>query len=269
MTPQEEIVDCWINVPVGEPDPTASYLFPGLAERWKACATPVALVEQMDAVGIAKAVLCSGWGPLDSVSWAMDALRLYPQRFAASHIVDPRGGLKTLRLIDHLVKNQGYRLIRMLAFDTQISYGHPICYPVYAKCAELNVPISLNIGFAGPRVPSACQDPFALDEICYHFPELNVVMAHGGEPWEQLCVKLMVKWPNLFYMTSAFAPKHYPKVIVDFMNSRGNSKILFASDHPIIPIDRCVNELSLVEFRNSETRRAFLSGNAMRLFFSE
>ncbi len=34
-------------------------------------------------------------------------------------------------------------------------------------------------------------------------------------------VKLMLKWPNLYYSTSAFAPKHYPKAIIDYANSRG------------------------------------------------
>ncbi|MGA9368538.1 MAG: amidohydrolase family protein, partial [Steroidobacteraceae bacterium] len=149
---RREVIDCWVNVPLGEPDATASYLFPGLVERWREAASPAGLIAQMEAAGIARAVLVSGWGQVDSVAWIRDAVQRYPGRFAASHIVDPRLGLKTLKLIEHLVRDEGYRLIRMLAFDTQIPYGHPICYPVYAKCAELGVPISLNVGFPGPRV---------------------------------------------------------------------------------------------------------------------
>ncbi|MFZ0500935.1 MAG: amidohydrolase family protein [Steroidobacteraceae bacterium] len=264
---RREVIDCWVNVPLGEPDATASYLFPGLVERWREAASPAGLIAQMEAAGIARAVLVSGWGQVDSVAWIRDAVQRYPGRFAASHIVDPRLGLKTLKLIEHLVRDEGYRLIRMLAFDTQIPYGHPICYPVYAKCAELGVPISLNVGFPGPRVPSACQDPFPLDEICYRFPELTVVMAHGGEPWEDLCVKMMLKWPNLYYMTSAFSPKYYPEAIVHYLNTRGRDKVMWASDHPILPFDRCMSELTHVEFRDQLTRSRFLGENARRLFF--
>ncbi len=33
---------------------------------------------------------------------------------------------------------------------------------------------------------------------------------------------MMLKYPNLYYMTSAFAPKHYPPDIIDFANKRGS-----------------------------------------------
>ena len=59
-----------------------------------------------------------------------------------------------------------------------------------------------------------------LDEICWFFPELKVVMKHGAEPWTDLAWKLMLKYENLYYMTSAFAPKHYPKDIINFANTR-------------------------------------------------
>ena len=41
-------------------------------------------------------------------------------------------------------------------------------------------------------------------------------------------MKLMLKWPGLHYSTSAFAPKHYPKAIIDYANTRGADKIMYA-----------------------------------------
>ena len=57
-----------------------------------------------------------------------------------------------------------------------------------------------------------------LDIVCYDFPELTLVTRHGCEPWTDLAVKLMLKWPGLHYSTSAFAPKHYPKDIINYAN---------------------------------------------------
>jgi len=54
-----------------------------------------------------------------------------------------------------------------------------------------------------------------------------MVMMHGGEPWTFLAWKLMLKWPGLHYMTSAFAPKHYPKDIIDFANTRGRTRFMY------------------------------------------
>ena len=61
------------------------------------------------------------------------------------------------------------------------------------------------------RADSRCQDVALIDEVCWFFPELKFVTRHGCEPWADLAVKLMLKWPNLYYSTSAFAPKYYPK----------------------------------------------------------
>ena len=83
-------------------------------------------------------------------------------------------------------------------------------YPIYAKCIELDIPICITTGVPGPRVPMACQKTELIDEVCWFFPELKFVMRHGAEPWDALAVKLMLKWPNLYYSTSAFAPATTP-----------------------------------------------------------
>ena len=105
-------------------------------------------------------------------------------------------------------------------------------YPLYAKCVELDIPIFVCAGVPGPRVPMAPQKVELIDEVCWFFPELTFVMRHGAEPWTELAVKLMLKWPNLYYSTSAFAPKHYPKAIIDYANTRGADKVIYAGYFP-------------------------------------
>ena len=83
-------------------------------------------------------------------------------------------------------------------------------------------------GIPGPRIPIRRQHVELIDEVMYDFPELTFVMRHGAEPWTELAVKLMLKWPNLYYSTSAFAPKYYPKAIIDYANTRGADKVIYA-----------------------------------------
>jgi carbon storage regulator CsrA len=82
-------------------------------------------------------------------------------------------------------------------------------YPIYQTCIDLDIPIISNAGIPGPRFPAECQHVMHFDQVCYDFPELKIVMRHGAEPWEALAVKLMLKWPGLYYMPSAFAPSSY------------------------------------------------------------
>ena len=124
-------------------------------------------------------------------------------------------------------------------------------YPVYQTCVDLDIPIVVNAGIAGPRVPSACQDVMHFDQVCYDFPELRIVMRHGAEPWEDLAVKLMLKWPGLYYMTSAFAPKYYPKAVIDYANTRGSDKVMYAGYYPMgLTLERIFAELPDVPLRD-------------------
>jgi len=92
------------------------------------------------------------------------------------------------------------------------------------------------------------------------------VTRHGCEPWTDLAAKLLLKWPNLYYSTSAFAPKHYPPAIVDFANTRGADKIIYAGYYPAgLTLDRIFSELPDVPFRDHVWPK-FLYENARRVF---
>ena len=91
-------------------------------------------------------------------------------------------------------------------------------------------------------------------------------MRHGAEPWEALAVKLMLKWPGLHYMTSAFAPKYYPKAIIDYANTRGSDKVMYAGYYPMgLTLERIFAEMEHVPLRD-EVWPKFLRDNAARVF---
>jgi hypothetical protein len=105
-----------------------------------------------------------------------------------------------------------------------------------------------------------------IDEVCWFFPELKFVMRHGAEPWTELAVKLMLKWPNLYYSTSAFSPRYYPDEIVRFANTRGANKVMYAGYFPMgLSLDRIFGELPSVGF-NDDVWPKFLRENAVRVF---
>ena len=103
------------------------------------------------------------------------------------------------------------------------------------------------------------------DSVMYDFPDLRFVTRHGCEPWEELAVKLMLKWPNLYYSTSAFAPKYYPEAIINYANTRGAEKILYAGYFPMgLHIDTIFDQLPSVPFRDHVWSK-FLRENAARV----
>jgi predicted TIM-barrel fold metal-dependent hydrolase len=147
----------------------------------------------------------------------------------------------------------------------QVAINDKRAYPVYAKCCELGIPVFVCAGVPGPRLKFAAQHVELIDEVCFDFPELVFVTRHGCEPWTDLAVKLMLKWPNLHYSTSAFAPRYYPQAIVDYANTRGADRVIYAGYFPMgLSLERIMGELPSVGFKD-EVWPKFLRHNAARV----
>jgi predicted TIM-barrel fold metal-dependent hydrolase len=161
---------------------------------------------------------------------AMTAHAKYRNRFFFDLPVNPNLGMDEVRRIRESKRKYGIDAVSVFpaGVNPQVPINDKRFYPIYTACVEENLPIFVNAGVPGPRVPGACQDVHLVDEVCWFFPDLKFVMRHGAEPHVDMAVKLMLKYPNLYYSTSAFAPKYYPKEIIQFANTRGADKILYA-----------------------------------------
>jgi predicted TIM-barrel fold metal-dependent hydrolase len=222
------------------------------------------LLGEMDKHGIDKGML--GVSPTRDDS--MRALKEHPDRFFGSMEVDPNRGMDAVRDLQRGVEEYGVRAATAFpaGLHPQVPINDKKFFPLYAKCVELDIPICVCAGVPGPRVPFAPQYVGLIDEVCWYFPELKFVTRHGCEPWADLAAKLLLKWPNLYYSTSAFAPRYYPKDIVHFANTRGADKVMYAGYYPMgLSLDRIFTELPDVPFRDHVWPK-FLRENAERVF---
>jgi hypothetical protein len=239
------------------------YMFKDVPEGHDGASDPVATtLAQMDRFGIAKGVIGTG---RDGVSDR--ALKGHPDRFVGRCSVDPNQGMAAIRKIVTDFDELGIRAVSVFPAGTfpQVPINDKKMYPIYAKCVELGLSVWVNAGIPGPRLRGLCQHVELIDEVMYDFPELTFVTMHGCEPWEDLAVKLMLKWPGLHYATSAFAPKYYPKAVVDYANTRGADKVIYAGYYPMgLSLERIMKELPDVPFRDGVWPK-FLFENAARV----
>jgi len=75
----------------------------------------------------------------------------------------------------------------------------------------------------------------------------------------------MLKWPNLYYSPSAWAPKHYPRNVIDFANRRGPGKFLYAGYFPGLSYERIFSEMDDLPLRDHVWPK-FLRENAAAVF---
>jgi uncharacterized protein len=240
------------------------YMFKAVPEKGFATTDdPVAYtLEEMDRWGVRIAMVsCATGGPADA------ALAMYPDRFVASFSPDPNEGVEAIRKLHAAHDSFGVRAVTMFpaGFAPQVPINHRRMWPIYTECVRLGLPVFVNVGIPGPRVASDCQYVGFVEDVLIDFPDLVFVMRHGAEPWVDHAVKLMVKWPNLYYSTSAFAPKHYPKEIISYANSRGADRIIYGGYFPMgLSLERIMTELRDVGFKD-EVWPKFLQHNATKV----
>jgi predicted TIM-barrel fold metal-dependent hydrolase len=240
------------------------YMFKELPEVDPSASYPDFLIGEMDKFNIEFGLL-----PVSLADGDMGhaAVAAHPKRLFGSILVDPNRGIEAIRDLKRAVREFG--VIAAACFpcglNPQVAINDKKMYPVYAACVELDIPIFINAGVPGPRFPMYPQKVELIDEVMYDFPELTFVTRHGCEPWTDLAIKLMLKWPGLHYSTSAFAPKHYPQDIVRYANTRGAEKIIYAGYYPSgLTLERIFRELPAVGFKD-EVWPKFLRENALRV----
>ncbi len=264
------VIDTWVNVDIGggaRPEflqRVREDYFKQSEQAFFHAWSSAELLELMDRLEVEKAILTTAAHRPDQkvVAFAKD----HPDRFFLGAQLDPTRPMKAVQALDRFVNDHGAVLARITPFSIDVPPNHAIYYPVYTKCVELGLPITINTGIPGPPAPGECQHPMHLDKVCLHFPDLVLVMAHGADPWWGEASRLMIKYANLYMMTSAYLAKYLPPDFVHFMNTRGKKKVMFASDHPALQMERAVTEACKLDLRPGVAEK-FLYENADRVFF--
>ncbi|HTR68802.1 MAG TPA: amidohydrolase family protein [Mycobacteriales bacterium] len=228
------------------------------------------LIDTMDANGVERAILIGRAGATDGR--ALEFVEKRPDRFSLSvgglNLLRP---MKALSDLEHFVRNHpvSYATVGPSFWgDGMYPPSDAVYYPLYTKCCELDLPLCVNTGIPGPPLPAEVQHPIHLDRVCIRFPELRLVMIHGADPWWDVAIRLMLKYRNLRLMTSAWSPKRLPPSLLHFMATRGKDKVMFASDYPVLPVERCLAEAAALDLPD-EVRRAWLYDNAAGFFFGQ
>ena len=239
------------------------YMFKNVPKELYGNKDPISVtLHEMDRFGVEIGLIGAG----GEVS--RKALQTYPDRFVAQGGVDPNKGKEGIQDMVRQFEEFGVRSFGAFnaGFDPQVGIDDEVLmYPIYEKCVELDVPIFSCAGVPGPRLPMWPQHVERIDKVMYDFPDLVFVTRHGCEPWVDLAVKLMLKWPNLYYSTSAFAPKYYPKEIIDYANTRGADKVIYAGYFPIgLSLERIMKDMQQVAFKD-EVWPKFLRENACKV----
>ncbi|MEE8429370.1 MAG: amidohydrolase family protein [Gammaproteobacteria bacterium] len=231
------------------------------------------LISAMDAAGI-KTVLATdllAWSYRRQTRFALDMTeeitrlsRKYPGRVYGLSDYDPFDIQGSLKKLVQDVEERGYKGVYVHIYGYDIGLDHRKMYPLYAKCEELQLPVSMQVGHVLEAMPSEHGRPMQLDRIACDFPELTIIGTHTGYPWVDEMIAVATKWPNVYLNISAWLPKYFGPNLVQFMRSRtGSSKVLFGSNG--LSWERYLMEMERLDIPEERSAK-ILTENAARVF---
>lgn len=167
--------------------------------------------------------------------------------------------------LEQLVLEHGVGGIKVYPVYQHHYTNDPRLYPLYAKAQELGIPALVHTGssaFKGARIKYG--DPLHLDDVAIDFPELVLLMAHGGRPfWYEQAFWMVRRHANVYLEVSGLPGtkllEYFPRL------EEIAEKVVYGSDWPGNPYLRrnieAILELPLTE----HAKTLILGGNAARL----
>jgi hypothetical protein len=230
---------------------------------------------RMDELGIDTLLLPTGEipddaGPYDYTRYATGfdeftkLVAEHPGRFAGLWSLDPTSHLGLRRAAEAL-SQPGVVGLHLHTHSFDRGFDHRELYPFYALAAEQDVPVVMQAGASGGRLPSDCGRPIGIDRPAIYFDRVRFVLSHTGWPWTDEALAMATKHPNVFLGTAAFPPHHWSNELVRFIGGAGCGKTLFGTSFPVVGHRHALGRLSELEL-DDEARHALLEATARRVF---
>lgn len=143
-------------------------------------------------------------------------------------------------------------------------------YPAYALCEERGVPAVFHCGTSVyPGATNRYGDPGLVDEVARDFPDLSIVLAHGGRGWwYDAAAFLALARPRVWLEISGLPPRRLPEYYARHDFARLSRRMIFGTDWPGAPGMRANVEAVLGLGLDRDTAERVLYRNALEVYKS-
>ena len=204
--------------------------------------------------------------------------------------LDPRRGEEGLVELERAVKEKGCCGLKLYPPNGFYPDNEKF-YDYYRLCVDLNIPIVIHQGFTSRFKHVKYARPIFVDQVAVDFPNLKIVLAHVGTPWEQEALMIAAKNPNVsvdvagWQIFASRVPSKLYRMIAEakFVHVFPN-RMIWGSDFPIfehamrlkewvqffstLRLPQEIVDLGYEQVTDNEIEKVMWK-NAARLFFGE
>lgn len=192
----------------------------------------------------------------------------FPKKFVGFYGLDPHKGMRAIEELKHAVAELDFRGAAIDPYLAQIYVNDAKYYPIYSKCCELNVPLIITTGPA-TLVPNSIIDhvsPRYIDFVARDFPELKIVVSHGGYPWVNEMIFVAQRNQNVYLEMSEYELFPQSEAYIQAANKYISDKILYASAHPFQDFRETLKIYEKLPLTD-QARKKIMYQNAAKLLF--
>jgi predicted TIM-barrel fold metal-dependent hydrolase len=225
----------------------------------------------MAAEGVDVAILLCEYSPkatgIQPIEDLLPITQYNPERFKLMANLNPHYHFP---LTDELERQMGLGAVGLKLHPVHGGFApnDPALYPVYGVCQREGLPVVIHCGTSVfPGSTNRYADPILMEDVARDFPDLTVVLAHGGRGWwYNAAAFLATMRPNVWIEISGLPPQKLPEYYARYDFERLAKKMIFGTDWPGVPGNRA-NALVLFELGlERETLQKILYKNALRVY---
>jgi len=130
---------------------------------------------------------------------------------------------------------KGARALKIHPIHGLFYANDPKLYPIYEHCEKAGLPVFFHAGTSlikGSKMRYS--DPYTFDDVIGDFPDMKVILCHGGRGfWYQTAEFLAKRFENVYIDVSGLPPQNLLRYFPSMATF--SSKYLFGTDFPAVP----------------------------------
>jgi uncharacterized protein len=201
---------------------------------------PARFDEYMAKEGVDVAILFSEYSPkstgIQPVEDLVPILEHNPDRFRLMANLNPH---LHYPLVEELKRQMGFGAVGLKLHPVHGSFppNERMLYPAYSFCEREGFPVVFHCGTSVfPGSTNRYADPTLIEDVARDFPDLTIVLAHGGRGWWYDAAAFMALMrPNVWIEISGLPPKKLPEYYAKYDFGRLARRMIFGTDWPGSP----------------------------------
>jgi len=228
---------------------------------------PANFITLLDANGVDYAVVVAEYAPLTTGTASNEKVEAFCRdnpRLIPFCSLNPGFHDQMDKRLEDLCLNHGFQGLKLYPTYNYFYPNDNCLYPLYGAAQRLGIPVLFHTGssvFTNARIKYG--NPLCFDDVAVDFPDLKIVMAHGGRgPWYEEAMTMVRLHRNVYIDVTGLPPRKLTQYFPDL--GRFAAKFIFGSDWPTVDVRKNIEAVCSLDIP-ADAIDKILGGNARHL----